>query len=80
MDKNYMIFSLGIFLLFIIGTILEEKGRSEMNISMSKNGLEQCPSNPELPRFSETIWVKSCKEYTELMRERYVIRNPHYLR
>lgn len=45
---------------FTIYSILDSRN----DIEIAKTGLEQCPSGT-----GNTIWVKSCTEYTEMMRK-----------
>lgn len=55
------------FLTIIIGILcftIYSIFNTKNDIEIAKTGLEQCPSGT-----GNTIWVKSCTEYTEMMRK-----------
>lgn len=65
METKYLVvLVLGFMLISGIGMGLDEYNKTHKDIEMSKAGLEECPKEPG-GMSSQTIWVKSCKEYIE---------------
>ena len=62
--KYFAIIVLGFMLISGTGMILDEYNKNNKSIEMAKSGLEECPKEPN-SMSSQTIWVKSCKEYLE---------------
>ena len=66
MEMKLMALLIGVIILGSFGSVvlLKSLEHSE-NIEMAGKDLEECPNLNSRRSTSETIWVKSCKEYTE---------------
>ena len=62
--KWYAIMMVGIMVAVMTTLSMERFTDSNIAIESAKEGLEQCP-NLNSRNSSDTIWVKSCKEYTD---------------
>jgi len=62
-DWAVVVIASAILLTLIMGAVIENANKTQM----AKNGLEECLANPN-SWSSRTIWVKSCKEYMNTMR------------
>ena len=62
--KWYAIMMVGVMVAGMTALSMERFTDSNIAIASAKAGLEQCP-NLNSRNSTNTIWVKSCKEYTD---------------
>jgi hypothetical protein len=65
MDKWTGIAVVTMFIFVFGGMAVDKWNQSNADIKMAQAGLEECPKNGYGSVSSQTIWVKSCKEYLE---------------
>ena len=63
-SKWFAIMMIGIIVASVVGISMGGWNDRQIAIESAKAGLEQCP-NLNSKNSTNTIWIKSCKEYTD---------------
>lgn len=67
MESKWMWITVSVTMIMLFGGMtLEKYSNNKSSIEKAKSGLEECPIKPG--NF-QTIWVKSCKEYSEISKD-----------
>ncbi len=63
--KWFAIMMIGVIIATMVGVGFEDYSKNQVAIAATGAGLEECPNKDG--HKGDTIWVKSCREYLEIV-------------